>query len=89
MVQDPKERKPFVILCGDLIRAVQTESEAALAHNWGVNKATVWKWRKALNVGRMTAGTTHVFRKLFESRIPEEVIKKVVSNQKARRLSRR
>ncbi len=68
--------KPFVILCGDLIRAVQTESEAAIAHNWGVNKTTVWKWRKALDVGRMNSGTTLVFRTLFESRIPEEVIEK-------------
>ena len=68
--------KPFVILCGDLIRAVQTESEAAIAHNWGVNKTTVWKWRKALKVERMTPGTEQVFRTLFESRIPEEVVER-------------
>jgi transposase-like protein len=71
-----KTGKPFVILCGDLIRAVQTESETAIAHNWGVNKDTVRKWRRALNVGRMTVGTTQVFRTLFESRIPEEVAEK-------------
>ena len=65
--------KPFVILCGDLIRAVQTESEAAIAHNWGVSDDTVRKWRRTLDVGRMTQGTTLVFRTLFESRIPEDV----------------
>ena len=71
-----KTGKPFVILCGDLIRAVQTESEAAVAHNWGVDKETVRKWRRALNVGRMTQGTTQVFRTLFESRIPEDVVER-------------
>ena len=45
------------IVCGDLIRAVRTESEIAVAHHWGVGKPTVWKWRQALQVSRMTNGT--------------------------------
>src|SRR4051812_42896691 len=48
------------IVCGDLIRAVQTESEIAVAHHWGVNKKTVWAWRKALEVPRMTKGGTQL-----------------------------
>ncbi|GGW23915.1 hypothetical protein GCM10011452_09080 [Gemmobacter lanyuensis] len=45
------------ILCGDLIRAVQTESSAAVQHHWGVSMGTVWRWRQALGVGRITDGT--------------------------------
>lgn len=45
------------ILCGDLIRAVQTESSAAIQYHWGVSEATVWKWRQILGVPRVTAGT--------------------------------
>jgi hypothetical protein len=52
------------ILCGDLIRAVRTESETAVAHHWGVRYPTVWKWRRALNVGPITNGTR---RLLIES----------------------
>ena len=39
-----KRRSPIV--CGDLVRAIRTESEMAVAHHWGVRNATVWKWRR-------------------------------------------
>jgi len=45
------------IVCGDLVRAIRTESEMAVAHHWGVKYPTVWKWRQALNVPRMTSGS--------------------------------
>ena len=41
-----------------LKRAVQRESEAAVMHWWGVGTDTVWKWRRALGVGRATTGTS-------------------------------
>jgi hypothetical protein len=50
-----KRRSPIV--CGDLVRAIRTESEMAVAHHWGVNGSTVWKWRRALTVPRMTNGS--------------------------------
>ena len=50
-----KRRSPIV--CGDLVRAIRTESEIAVAHHWGVGYPTVWKWRQALNVPRMTNGS--------------------------------
>lgn len=53
-----KTGRPALILCGDLVRAVQTESELAVAHWWGVSPTTVWAWRKALGVGRVTEGTS-------------------------------
>jgi hypothetical protein len=48
------------ILCGDLIRAVQRESEMAVAHHWGVTLSLVWRWRRALGVPRMTPGSTRL-----------------------------
>jgi transposase-like protein len=41
-----------LVLCGDLVRAMQRESGVAIAHHWGVSKETVWVWRKALGVGQ-------------------------------------
>jgi hypothetical protein len=46
-----------LILCGDLIRAVRTESETAIAHHWGVGITTVLTWRRALGVKKWTPGT--------------------------------
>ena len=45
------------ILCGELIRAVRLESAIAVAHHWGVNRATVSLWRQELKVARMTLGS--------------------------------
>ncbi len=45
------------ILCGDLVRAVRTESSLAVGHHWGVHHVTVWKWRRALGVPPMTNGS--------------------------------
>lgn len=69
----PRRRKsgrPALILCGDLVRAVQTESSEAVAYWWGVGVTKVWMWRKALGVGRVTEGT----RKLLQERtgVPPE-----------------
>jgi hypothetical protein len=45
------------IVCGDLVRAIRTESEVAVAHHWGIHRATVRKWRRALGVPAMTNGS--------------------------------
>ncbi len=65
-----KTGRASLILCGDLIRAVQTESSEAVSHWWGVGITKVWMWRKALGVGRVTDGT----RKLLQERtgVPPE-----------------
>jgi hypothetical protein len=41
-----------LLLAGDLIRAVQTESAAAVGHWWGVSEGVVWRWRLALGIER-------------------------------------
>jgi len=65
-----KAGRASLILCGDLVRAVRTESSEAVAHWWGVGVTKVWMWRKALGVGRVTDGT----RKLLQERtgVPPE-----------------
>jgi hypothetical protein len=37
----------------ELARAIRQESAAAIAYWWGVNGETVWRWRRAFDVGRM------------------------------------
>ncbi|HEX5272701.1 MAG TPA: hypothetical protein VFW33_19525 [Gemmataceae bacterium] len=49
------------ILTGALVEAVRTESAGAVAHWWGVSRATVQRWRKTLGVGRMTEGTRRIW----------------------------
>ena len=58
-----------LILCGDLARAVREESASAVAAHWGVGRAMVWKWRRALGVSEHTRGT----RQLIRDTIPEKV----------------
>ncbi len=65
--------RPSYIVCGDLIRAVQTEAEIAVAHHWGVSPATVENWRRALDVPRMTEGT----RRLAVAYTPEKLTDEV------------
>lgn len=67
------------IVCGDLIRAVQTESEIAVAHHWGVSPATVKNWRRALEVPRTTEGT----RRLAVAYTPEKLTDEVHAQARA------
>ena len=51
-----------LILCGDLVRAVRCESNIAVAHHWGVSTYVVTKWRRALDVASMNAGSLRLMR---------------------------
>jgi hypothetical protein len=46
--QGKTRRHPAIIVYADLAKAIRRESEQAVAHWWGVDAQTVWKWRKAL-----------------------------------------
>lgn len=61
--------QPTFIICGDLVRAVETESREAVAHWWGASRRTVTDWRKALGVGRMTAGTAEIWRRTAKAKL--------------------
>jgi hypothetical protein len=56
-----RTRARFLILTGDLIKAVKKEAPIALCFWWGVTSGTVTKWRKALGVELSNPGT-HVLR---------------------------
>lgn len=61
----PRRRKTgrhSPVLCGDLTRAVRLESSEAVQHWWGVGAVTVWTWRRALGVERVTEGTRELLR---------------------------
>lgn len=52
----PKGMKTIVLYKG-LVRAVRMESITAVRHWWGVTHTPVYRWRKALGVGRFNDGT--------------------------------
>lgn len=53
-------RATALVVFAGLARAVRVESNAAVCHHWGVSPQTVTKWRRALGVGKYTAGTTRL-----------------------------
>ncbi len=58
-----------LVLTGDLVEAVKTESAQAVAYHWGVSRWTVARWRKALGVGRMTPGTKSRWAQLARGKL--------------------
>lgn len=69
-------RRPSVIVCGDLVRALRSESAAAIAYWWGVSLCTVWRWRSELGVERFTEGTRDLYRRWMPEKIDEEAIRR-------------
>ena len=55
-------RAKSLVVCGELAEAVRRESNLAVAHWWGISPQTVSLWRKALDVGPVTAGTARLLR---------------------------
>jgi len=80
-----------LIVCGDLVRAIRRESVAAIVHHWDVSQQTVWRWKKAIGVGRMTAGTKEVYRRLLPRRIhsPEAMARAKVASHTPELMARR
>jgi hypothetical protein len=61
--------RPRLILCGDLARAVRIESEAAVAYWWGVDKSTVCKWRRCLNVPKSNEGSARLYADSMQRKV--------------------
>lgn len=60
------------ILCGDLVRALETESAPAICRHWGVSKGAVSNWRRALGMKGRTAGAQRLVNLGVElARLPE------------------
>lgn len=60
------------ILCPPLTDMVRQESERDVAVALGVSRSTVQRWRKALGVGRFTAGTRRLWSELTPERLSAE-----------------
>ena len=71
------------IMCGDLIKAIQTESSLAIQYWFGVSRGTVSNWRRALGVGRNTLGTFKLAQEMIDVRMTEE------EKERGRTLSKR
>jgi hypothetical protein len=66
--------RPMLVICGDLVRAIRRESEAAIVYHWGSSIPTVWRWRKALGVGQFTEGTRDLYRRWLPEKLDEEAL---------------
>lgn len=53
--------KKQLIVCGDLVRALKTESRVAIKQHWGISLALVSEYRRALGIERYTAGSWRLF----------------------------
>jgi hypothetical protein len=65
----PRSAEQILIVCGDLERAIRTESNRAVTYHWAISRHMVARLRRALGVGRNTPGSTalqrqHARRKL-------------------------
>lgn len=77
-----KNGKPALIVCGDLARAVRSESELAISYWWGVSVTTIWKWRQALDVPRMNEGTGRLYREYQPEKIDDEAYAKMTATHR-------
>lgn len=50
-----------LIICGDLLRALKTESRLAVAYHFGVSHALVSEWRRRLGIERLNPGSMRLF----------------------------
>jgi hypothetical protein len=81
-----------LLVTEELVRAIRTESAAALKHWWGVSPHTVWCWRRAFGVGRWgTEGSKLLHQEVSErgadavrgTRQPEETVRRRMQTRRA------
>jgi hypothetical protein len=76
------------ILCGDLLRALENECGFAVSHHWGVSRATVGNWRRALELKGRTEGAQRLVDLGVElAKLPQSR-KKIAEAARGRKLSR-
>jgi hypothetical protein len=60
------------IVCGDLVRALKTESLAAVCFHFGISHSVVSEYRNRLGIERLTPGSMRLFRRTIDlARTPE------------------
>src|SRR5437899_3057026 len=75
------------ILCGDLLQALEKECGFAVSHHWGVCRATVGNWRRALEMKGRTEGAQRLVSLGVElAKLPQSR-KKIADAARGRKLS--
>jgi hypothetical protein len=66
-------RRRSLIICGDLLRALRTESVYAVSYHWGLSRAIVSYYRQQLSIPRHNPGSYRLFREFVieAARTPE------------------
>jgi len=62
--------KGAYIICGDLAKAIKTESMSAVCHWWGAGSTTVSLWRRALGVKQFNEGTMALWSQWRPVKLP-------------------
>lgn len=70
-----------IIVTGDLVHAVCTESVASVAHHWGVARSTVTRIRSALSVGRWTPGTMELWSRVGSGKLTSKRAKRMAAQR--------
>jgi len=70
-------RRRSLVICGDLLRALRTESVYAVSYHWGLSRAIVSYYRQQLSIPRHNPGTYRLFREIVieAARTPEACAK--------------
>ena len=55
-------RRRSLVICGDLLRALRTESVYAVSYHWGLSRASVSYYRQQLSIPRLNPGTHRLIR---------------------------
>ncbi len=72
-----------LVICGDLLRALRTESVYAVSYHWGLSRAIVSRYRRQLSVPRLNPGSHRLFREIIieAARTPEARAKNVAARE--------
>ena len=70
-----------LVICGDLLRALRTESVLAVSYYWGLSKAIVSQYRQLFSVPRVNPGTHRLIREFV---IPASCTAEVGPNNRRR-----
>ncbi len=79
-----KGRRKQLILCGDFLRALRTESVAGMAFHFGISHALVSELRQRFGVERYTAGSMRLFWRNIELARTDEARAKMSSQREGR-----
>jgi hypothetical protein len=74
-----------LIVCGDLIRALRTESVAAVKFHFGVSRSLIWEYRQQLGIERLNPGSLRLFWRTVDHARSEEARAKMSQSREGRK----